>query len=100
MQAELPVLVDFTADWCPPCKMLTPIIEELADKYQTQMCVGSVDGDRYADLTELFGVFGLPTLILFKNGNPVERIVGFMPRHKIEARLMPHFAPVDAIKAH
>lgn len=99
LNAELPILVDFTADWCPPCKMLAPIVEELAAKYETRMRVGSADSDRYAELTERFGIFGLPTLILFINGNPVERLVGFMPRHKIEARLTPHFGSVDATKA-
>jgi len=98
LRAEQPMLVDFTADWCPPCKMLAPIIEELAVKYGNQMRVGSVDGDQYMDLTERFGVLGLPTLILFKNGVPVEQMVGFMPRHKIEARLTPHFDLVDTAK--
>ena len=95
LHAAQPVLVDFTADWCPPCKMLAPIVEELAAKYQTQLRVGSVDSDRHIDLTEQFGVLGLPTLILFKNGKPVEQVVGFMPRHKLEARLTPHFERVE-----
>jgi len=98
MQAELPILVEFTADWCPPCKMLAPVIEALAVIYENQMRVGSVDSDLYMDLTERFGVLGLPTLILFKKGVPVEQMVGFMPRHKIEARLTRQVALVDTTK--
>lgn len=98
LQSELPVLVDFTTDWCPPCKMLAPIIEELAAKYQTQMRVGSVDGDKYAELTEPFDVYGFPTLILFRDGKPVERLVGYMPRPKLENKLLPHLDAVIRVE--
>jgi thioredoxin 1 len=96
LASTLPVLVDFTADWCPPCKMLDPIVDEIARKYAGQLSVGSVDSDIHPDLTQEYGVMGLPTLILFQNGQPVERIVGFTPRDKIEAKLMPYLQPQNA----
>lgn len=95
LQSSLPVLVDFTADWCPPCKMLAPVVEELAEKYQAQLRVGSLNGDLYPEFTEIFDVYGFPTLILFQDGKPVERMVGFAPRHKIESKLTPHLNMVN-----
>lgn len=96
LDSPLPVLVDFTADWCPPCKMLAPIVDELAQKYPSVLRVGTVDGDAHPFLTQRYGVMGLPTLILFQNGTPVERIIGFRPRSYIEARLTPHMQPENA----
>jgi thioredoxin 1 len=90
IQAEIPVLLDFTAVWCPPCKMLDPIVDELATKYDGQMRVGKVDVDINPEIQEMFGVMGIPTLILFKGGQPVEYLVGFKPRNQIESALTPH----------
>jgi thioredoxin 1 len=89
-QSTLPVLLDFTADWCPPCKMLEPIVNEIADKYVGSLRVGKVDGDAQPELIAQYQVFGLPTLILFLKGEPVLRLVGFKPRDKIEAQLRAH----------
>ena len=89
LDSELPVLVDFTADWCPPCKMLAPIVDQIAKAYEGQMRVGSLDADANPDLQIQYGVMGLPTLILFQNGEEVKRIVGFQPRQRIEAQLTP-----------
>lgn len=96
LQSDLPVLIEFTADWCPPCKMLAPIIHEIAAKYQGKMRVGLLDSDAYPQIIRQYGVQGLPTLILFVDGAPVERIVGFMPRERIEASLLPHLATENA----
>ncbi|MBX3066211.1 MAG: thioredoxin [Anaerolineae bacterium] len=90
LQSDLPVLVDFTADWCPPCKMIAPYVDDIAQKYQDKLVVGTLDSDAYPQFTDQYGVMGLPTLILFHKGEPVQRIVGFMPREKIEARIVPH----------
>lgn len=87
-QSTLPVLVDFTADWCPPCKMLAPIVDELALKYADKLRIGTVDCDLYPELSEQFGVMGMPTLILFQNGEPVKQIVGYQPREKLERQLV------------
>jgi len=90
LKADLPVLVDFTADWCPPCKMIAPIVDELSQKYAGQMRVGTLDADTNQALINQYGVYGLPTLILFEKGQPVARIAGFKPREVIEKVLAPH----------
>ena len=90
LDSELPVLVDFGADWCPPCKMLDPIVDGLAQKYEGTMRIGKIDVDVHPDLQMQFGVMGLPTLILFREGAPVQRIVGFQIEKQIEAQLLPH----------
>lgn len=92
-ESKLPVLVDFTAEWCPPCKMLNPIVDELAQKYEGVMRVGAVDVDENPELQQLFGVMGLPTLILFQEGQPVKRVVGFRPGERLEAELAPFLQP-------
>ncbi len=94
LDSEMPVLVDFGADWCPPCRMLEPIVEQIADAYVGQMRVGSVNADDYPDLQERYGVMGLPTLILFQNGEPTKYMIGYQPRLRIESQIKPLLAPV------
>lgn len=72
-------LVDFWANWCGPCKMLAPVIEELADKYEGTATIAKVDVDAQPALAARFGVLSIPTVILFKNGDEIDRKVGFMP---------------------
>ena len=88
--SELPVLVDFGAEWCHPCKQLDPIVEELATEWDGQVKVMKLDIDVNVNTTMRFGVMGVPTLILFVRGEPVERLTGFMPKKKILAKLEPH----------
>jgi thioredoxin 1 len=94
LDAQQPVLVDFGADWCPPCRMLEPIVDQIADAYVGQMRVGSVNADDYPDLQERYGVMGLPTLILFQNGEPTKYMIGYQPRQRIESQINPLLAPV------
>lgn len=96
LQASQPVLVDFGADWCPPCKMIAPIVDQLAEKYAGQMRVASVNVDEQPDIQMAYGVMGLPTLILFQDGKPVKQIVGYKPREAIEAAILPFVQPVKA----
>ncbi|MBZ0293518.1 MAG: thioredoxin fold domain-containing protein [Anaerolineae bacterium] len=96
LESTLPVLIEFTADWCPPCKMLAPIVNELAHKYEGKLRVGLLDSDDNPEVVQQYGVMGLPTLILFLNGAPAERIVGFTSRERIEAKLLPHLAAANA----
>jgi thioredoxin 1 len=96
LESALPVLIEFTADWCPPCKMLAPIVHEIAKKYAGKLRVGMLDADINTEVVMQYGVMGLPTLILFVDGSPVERIVGYTPRERIEAKLLPHLALENA----
>lgn len=75
LNSEKPVLVDFGASWCGPCRMLSPIVDEIAEEVQT-IKIGKVNVDEQQDLAGKFGVMSIPTLILFKNGQPVNKSVG------------------------
>ena len=91
-QADLPVLVDFWAEWCRPCQMLTPIIEELAGDTTGKLKVGKLNTDTAPGVRDAFNVNGIPTMILFKGGREVERMVGFMPKHDILSKVNPHLS--------
>lgn len=78
-----PVLVDFWADWCNPCTMLSPIIEEIAQEYEGKAVVGKVNIDEQGDLAQKFGVMSIPTLILFKEGKVVQKSVGVVGKDRI-----------------
>ena len=90
LASDKPVLVDFTAEWCGPCHMLAPVVERLNEEWNGSVKVGQLDIDLNVDTTMQYGVMGVPTLILFKNGQPAERLMGFMPKERILAKLNPH----------
>ena len=90
LQSDLPVVVDFWAVWCGPCKMIAPALEQIAAEYEDQIRVAKLDVDHNSETAMKYGVMSIPTLILFKNGEDVERIVGFMPKEKLVAKLQPH----------
>jgi thioredoxin 1 len=73
--------------------MLKPIVDEIARRYQGRLTVGTLDSDTYPEIGQEYGVMGLPTLILFQNGAPVQRVVGYTPRDRIEAKLLPYLQP-------
>jgi thioredoxin len=83
LEATLPVLVDFTAVWCGPCKMLDPIVKQLSQEWAGKVKFARLDVDDNADITVQYGVMGVPTLILFVNGQPVQRLSGYQPKDRI-----------------
>lgn len=84
------VLVDFGAEWCHPCHQLDPIVEALAEEWGDKVKVAKLDIDHNTDSTMKYGVMGVPTLLLFVDGEPVERLTGFVPRQKIEKAFGAH----------
>jgi thioredoxin 1 len=90
MQAELPVLVDFTAGWCQPCKMIEPIVKQLAQDWDGKVKVVKLDADQNPNTMMKYGVLGIPTLILFRDGEIRERLTGYQPKEKLVMKLSPH----------
>lgn len=84
-QSDVPVLVDFWAEWCMPCKMVAPVMEEIAQAYDGKLKVGKIDVDAQSDLAARFNVMSIPTLIIFNGGEVVGQRVGAVPRSAIEA---------------
>ena len=91
VDASDPVLVDFSAVWCGPCKMLDPIVKQLAVDWDGKVKVVKIDADQNPGIVTQYSVMGIPTLLFFKGGEIKERITGYMPKDKLVARFTPHF---------
>ena len=89
LQSEVPVLVDFTAVWCGPCKMLSPLVAELAQEWEGKAKVYKMDVDTNQDTPIKYGVMGVPSLILFKSGEIAARITGFKPKKQLQTTFEP-----------
>ncbi len=94
--ANEPVLVDFTAVWCPPCKMIDPIVKQLAQEWAGKVKVVKLDADENPNILMQYGVLGIPTLILFKGGQEAERLTGYLPKDKLVGKFNPHLEKLKA----
>lgn len=87
IRSEVPVLVDFWAEWCGPCRMIAPIVEALAGEYEGRMKVVKVDVDENNNLAHRYSIMSIPTLGIFKGGQLVDRLVGYMPKQELKKRI-------------
>ena len=95
LKSDLPVLTDFWAEWCGPCKVIAPLLEQIAQEYDGRVKIAKIDVDANNQVAMRLGVQSIPTLILFKNGQAVERLVGSMPKERLVSRILPHLPPAS-----
>jgi thioredoxin 1 len=98
LQSETPVLVDFYADWCGPCRAISPMVEEIAGEAEGEFRVAKLDIDANGGTALKYSVQSIPTLILFKDGQPVERWVGIVPKQVVLTQARDHVSAVEAIE--
>tara|TARA_B100000700_G_scaffold242116_1_gene269627 strand:- start:40 stop:369 length:330 start_codon:yes stop_codon:yes gene_type:complete len=87
LNSETPVLVDFWADWCQPCKMIAPVVQQIAEEYDGKVKIGKLDVDSNQQTSQAMGIRGIPALIIFNNGKPVDQIIGVVPKSIIQKKI-------------
>ena len=90
LDSSLPVMVDFTAVWCSPCKMVDPIVKQLAGEWDGKVKVVKCDADQNPNVLMQYGIMGIPTIMMFKGGQMVERANGYQPKDKLVSKMSPH----------
>lgn len=86
-QSEIPVLVDFYADWCGPCKAMAPVVETLAEEYEGKAKVGKINTDENQDIAMEYGIMSIPTFLVFKSGKAVKKMIGMQDKRTLEAAI-------------
>jgi len=94
LKSDLPVLVDYWAVWCAPCRLIAPLVEEIAEEQEGQVKVAKMDVDSNPGVATKFGIRSIPTLMIFKNGEVVDQIIGAVPKSMIEEKLAKHVQKV------
>ncbi|MCX6067138.1 MAG: thioredoxin [Chloroflexi bacterium] len=90
LDSTVPVMVDFTAVWCGPCKMVAPIVEQLHTEWQGKVKVVKCDADQNPNVLMKYGIMGIPTIMMFKGGQVAERVTGYQPKDKLVSKMSQH----------
>ena len=90
LESKIPVLVDFWAEWCAPCLMVAPAVEEIAKEYQGKLKVCKLNVDEASKTASMYGIMSIPTLAIFKNGEVVDKIIGVVPKSELESVIKPY----------
>jgi len=87
IKSNIPVIVDFWAEWCMPCRMISPIVEEISNEYEDKIKVGKLNVDAHPSIATRYSITGIPTVLFFKNGNLVDQVVGAVPKRVLEEKV-------------